>query len=110
MLVTVVLLAALVPGALRGDLWAAIALTTGALVPLVAVFCFRNLSRQVSMLIAEFVLLVGCAGFVVYGAWFAHTVWAYAPLFVFAAFVTNWLALRGALKDRMLLRDSERLR
>lgn len=90
--------------------WSMAMAGAAALVPLVALFLFNNRQRQVSMLIAEFVLLVGAAGFAVYGAWVAHTAWSYAPVFVFAAFVTDWLALRGVLKDMMLLRNADRLR
>lgn len=90
--------------------WPMIMAAVTALVPLVAIFLFKNHARQTSLLIAEFVLLVGTAGFAIHSAWFAHTMWSYTPVFIFAAFVTNWLALRGVLRDTMLLKNADRLR
>jgi uncharacterized membrane protein YeiH len=106
MIVTAGLVAAFV----GGELWTTVLFATAALVPAVAIFFYRNRQRQVSMLIAEFALLVGCAGFGVYGAWFAHTMWSFVPVFLFAALLTNWFALRGVLRDMMLLKNADRLR
>ncbi len=90
--------------------WAIVLFGIAALVPFVAIFLFKNRSRQTSMLIAEFVLLAGSAGFSIYYSWIAHTAWAYSPLFFFTALLINWLALRGVLRDQMLIRDTERIR
>lgn len=99
---------------LAGDpathIWIIAIVGLAALVPLVAMFLFRNHDRQISMLIAEFVLLAGALGFAVYHSWIAYTAWSYAPVAVFIALATNWLALRGVLRDRMLLRSADRLR
>ncbi|MDR2912683.1 MAG: DUF4293 domain-containing protein [Alistipes sp.] len=107
--------AALIGGGWSGEglgesFWLLLISGLAALVPLVVVFLFRNRSRQVSMLIAEFALLVGCAGFMVYGAWVARTAWVYSPVLVFLALGTNWLALRGVLRDEMLVRGADRIR
>ncbi len=93
-----------------GDLWMTILFGIAILVPLIALLLYKNRSRQTSLLIAQFLLLAGCAGFTIYGVWFTHAMWAYAPVLIFAAFVTNWLALRGVLKDDMLVKTSNRLR
>ncbi len=110
MVLTAALLGACLSEWERMNGWFAILVAVAALVPLVTVFLFRNRSRQTSLLIASFLPIAGCAGFAIYYGWVVHTLWAYLPLLPLAGLVTNWLALRGVLKDEMLIRDTDRLR
>ncbi len=92
-------------------IWLMVVVALAALVPLVAIFLYKNRRRQISFLIAEFVLLAGALGFACWFAYLAEVkIWPYAPIPVFVALVTNWLALRGVLRDEMLVRGADRLR
>lgn len=92
-------------------IWLMVLFALAALVPFVAIFLYKNRRRQISFLIAGFVLLSGALGFACWFAYWAEVkIWPYAPIPVFAAMVTNWLALRGVLRDEMLVRGADRLR
>jgi hypothetical protein len=91
-------------------LWFAVIAGAAALVPLTAVFFYRNRQRQTSILVAEFVVLAGVFGFAIYYAWWAHAVWNGAPMLTFCAIFTNFLALRGVLGDEAKVRAADRLR
>jgi hypothetical protein len=91
-------------------LWLMLMLGVTALVPLVTIFLYRNRRRQISLLVAEMVLLAGSAGFAVYYAWIAYMVAAVAPSLVIVAMLTNWLAMRGVIRDEILVRSADRIR
>ena len=78
--------------------------------PLVTIFLYKNRPRQVSLMAAGFLPLVGSAAFGVYYAWFTHTAWSYTPMFLLTALLTNYLAIRAILRDEMKVRAADRIR
>jgi hypothetical protein len=90
-----------------------------ALVPLVAMFFYRRRLIQTRLLGAEFVLLLGGAGFMGYYVWTFYGIVAgvsenyflsFFPLVLVAAMVVNYLAIRGVLRDEMMVRAADRIR
>ncbi len=95
-------------------------LALAALLPFVTVFMFRNRQLQARLLGAEFALLVG--GVVLLG-WYIWSTYgnvvaamsenfffSFFPLLLVVAMVTNWLAIRGVLRDEILVRAADRIR
>jgi len=91
-----------------------------ALVPFVAIFCFRNRMLQVRLLAAEFVLLVG--GMVLLG-WYIFSTYrgvvsqmsenfffSFFPLLLVPALMANWFAVRGVVRDERMVRAADRVR
>lgn len=110
MVLTAVLVGAAVSVAPQGEIWFLVIGGIAGLLPLATIFLFGNRSRQTSLLIVEFLLLAGTLGFGVYYSWVTRTIWTYAPVLTFAALGTNWGALRGVLRDEMLIRSADRIR
>lgn len=110
MLATAILVGVAVLMAPRGEFWFLVIGSIAGLLPLVTIFLFGNRSRQTSLLIVEFLLLAGALGFGMYYGWATRTIWTYAPAVVAAALWTNWRALRGVLRDQMLVKGADRIR
>jgi signal transduction histidine kinase len=91
-------------------LWFAAMAGAAALVPLAAMFCYKNRQRQTSLLVAGFVVLAGALGFAIWYAWWARTAWNWSPMLLFGSIFTNWLALRGVLRDEAKVRGADRIR
>jgi hypothetical protein len=98
----------------------AVLLGLGALVPLVTIFLFRRRPLQARLLGAEFALLLGGAGFM---GWYIFSTWkgvvaemsenfffSFFPLLLVLAMLTNWLAIRGVLRDEIMVRAADRIR
>lgn len=98
----------------------ALLIGAAALVPLVSLFCFKRRMLQTRLLAAEFILLLGSAGML---AWYIYVVYrdvvagmstnfyfSFYPLMIVVAVLTNWFALRGVMKDEMLVRAADRIR
>ena len=91
-----------------------------ALVPFITIFLFRNRTLQARLLGAEFALLVGGAG--LFG-WYVYSTWrsvveamsdnfffSFFPLLLVVAMLTNWFAIRGVLRDEIMVRAADRIR
>lgn len=94
-------------------------LSLAALVPAVAIFLYKRRQVQLRLLAAEFVLLLGSAGFIGYYIWFCRSVagefsdnyfFSFYPLLTVVAMLTNWFALRGVMRDEILVRSADRIR
>lgn len=92
-------------------------LLLAALFPLVGIFMFRNRRFQLRLCFAEWVLLLGSAGFLAYYVYtlkggFDVVTWklGYACFFIIAAALFNGLAQRAIAKDIKLLRSIDRIR
>ncbi len=91
-----------------------------ALVPLVALFLFRKRSIQLRLLTVEFLLLLGSAGFLGWYIWTTYRdvvsamstnfYFSFYPLLIVLALLTNWFALRGVIRDDLLVRSVDRIR
>jgi uncharacterized membrane protein len=94
-------------------------LAISALVPLVAIFFYKRRQVQTRLLGAEFILLIGSAGFVGYYIW---TYWqvvaeysdnyfiSFFPLVLVVAMLANWFAIKGVIRDEILVRAADRIR
>jgi glucan phosphoethanolaminetransferase (alkaline phosphatase superfamily) len=95
-------------------------LALAALVPLVSIFLFRRRMVQARLLGAEFALLLGGAGMM---AWYVLSTWrsvvepvadnyffSFFPALLIVALVANWAALRGVLRDEIMVRAADRIR
>jgi hypothetical protein len=91
-----------------------------ALLPIVTIFFYRKRMLQVRLLAAEFVLLVGSIG--LFG-WYVWRVWrdvlatmstnfyfSFWPLLIIIALITNLFAVRGIMRDEILVRSTNRIR
>jgi glucan phosphoethanolaminetransferase (alkaline phosphatase superfamily) len=98
----------------------AVMLALAALVPFVAIFLFKRRQLQARLLGAEFALLLGAAGLM---AWYIVSTLrnvvatssdnyflSFFPALLVVALVTNWAALRGVLRDEMIVRAADRIR
>jgi hypothetical protein len=97
-----------------------VVLGLAALVPFVAIFLFRRRQLQARLLGAGFALLLGGAGMM---AWYIVSTWrsvvasmsdnffvSFFPALLVVAMVTNWAALRGVLRDEIMVRAADRIR
>jgi hypothetical protein len=95
-------------------------LALAALVPAVAIFLFRRRQLQARLLGAEFALLLGGAAMM---GWYVLSTWrsvvaqmsenfffSFFPALLIVALVANWAALRGVLRDEILVRAADRIR
>ncbi|MBQ8863120.1 MAG: DUF4293 domain-containing protein [Rikenellaceae bacterium] len=102
-----------------------IALTAIAgVVMLVNIFLFRRRELQLSILMAEYALLIGIVAFGAYYVWFFGDTYAstiptgsaltnvpgWSLCLPFVALLTNYLAVRGVASDIALLRSIDRIR
>ncbi len=91
-----------------------------ALVPFITIFLFRNRTLQARLLGAEFALLLGGAGLL---GWYVYSTWrsvvesmsdnfffSFFPLLLVVAMLTNWFAIRGVLRDDIMVRAADRIR
>ncbi len=91
-----------------------------SLVALITIFLFRNRPLQARLLGAEFALLVGGAGLL---GWYVWSTWrnvvemmsenfffSFFPLLLVVAMLTNWFAIRGVLRDEIMVRAADRIR
>lgn len=98
----------------------AVLLALAALVPFVAIFVFKNRQLQARLLGAEFALLLGGTGMY---AWYIVSTWrgvvaamsdnfflSFFPTLLVVAMVSNWAALRGVLRDEIMVRAADRIR
>ena len=91
-----------------------------ALVPLVSIFLFRRRQLQARLLGAEFALLLGGAGLLAWYVWSTYRglvegesenyYFSFIPLLTVAAMLTNWFAIRGVLRDEIMVRAADRIR
>jgi hypothetical protein len=95
-------------------------LALAALVPFVAIFLFKRRQLQARLLGAEFALLLGGAGMM---AWYIVSTLrsviatssdnyflSFFPALLIVAMVSNWAALRGVLRDEIMVRAADRIR
>jgi hypothetical protein len=98
----------------------AVVVGVAALLPLVTLFLYRRRMVQVRLLAAEFVLLVGSIGMM---SWYVWRVWrdviaemstnfyfSFWPLLIVIALITNLFAVRGIMRDEILVRSADRIR
>ncbi len=95
-------------------------LVLAALLPFVAIFLFRNRGLQARLLGAEFALLVGGSallGWNIYSTWrnvvatmSDNFFFSFFPLLLVVAMLTNWFAIRGVLRDEIMVRAADRIR
>jgi hypothetical protein len=98
----------------------AVMLALAALVPFVAIFLFKKRQLQARLLGAEFALLLGAVGLM---AWYIVSTLrsviatssdnyflSFFPALLIVAMVANWAALRGVLRDEMIVRAADRIR
>ncbi len=97
----------------------AVLLGLAALVPLMTIFFYKRRQVQLRLLGAEFILLLGGAGFTGYYMWhFSRIVtensgnyfFSFFPLLLVVAMLTNWFAIRGVMRDEILVRAADRIR
>ena len=98
----------------------AVLLALAALVPLVTLFLYRNRLLQARLLGAEFALLVGGAGLLGWSVWSTYRnvvaamsenfFFSFFPLLLVVAMLANWFAIRGVLRDEMMVRAADRIR
>jgi hypothetical protein len=95
-------------------------LALAAGIPFVAIFLFKRRQVQARLLGAEFALLLGGAGLM---GWYILSTWrsvvepmagnfffSFFPVLLIVALVANWAALRGVLRDELLVRAADRIR
>ena len=100
-------------------------LAMAALLPLVVIFLFKNRTLQARLLGAEFALLVGGSALL---CWYVFSTsnnvgeaalmnlstervsLSLFPLLLLVAMVTNWFAIRGVLRDEIMVRAADRIR
>jgi hypothetical protein len=95
-------------------------LALAALLPFVTIFLFRNRTLQARLLGAEFALLLGGAGLL---GWYIYSAWrnvvaamsenfffSFFPLLLVVAMLTNLFAIRGVLRDEIMVRAADRIR
>lgn len=94
-----------------------IILFLAALFPLVNIFMFKNRSFQLKLCFAQWILLLGSAGFLAYYIYtfnvnFDVVTWklGFASFFIIVAAIFNGLTQRAIMKDIKLLRSTERIR
>ena len=94
-------------------------LALAALLPFVVIFMYKKRQLQARLLGAEFGLLVGCAGVSGYYIWTYYGIvsevsgnffFSFFPLLLVIAMLTNWFAIRGVLRDEIMVRAADRLR
>jgi hypothetical protein len=98
----------------------AVVVGVAALLPIVTLFLYRKRMVQVRLLAAEFVLLVGSIGMM---TWYVWRVWrdviadmstnfyfSFWPLLIIIALITNLFAVRGVMRDEILVRSADRIR
>jgi glucan phosphoethanolaminetransferase (alkaline phosphatase superfamily) len=95
-------------------------LALAALVPFVSIFLFRRRQLQARLLGAEFALILGGAGLMVWYVWSSwggvvssmadNSVLSIFPALLIVALVTNFAALKGVLRDELLVRSADRIR
>jgi hypothetical protein len=94
-------------------------LALAALVPLVAIFFYKKRQLQLRLLAAEFILLLGSAGLIAWYIWFSRSLagefsdnyfFSFFPLLTVVALLTNWFAIRGVMRDEILVRAADRIR
>lgn len=105
------------PVQVTDTIYLGVILTLAALLPLAGIFMFKNRRFQLRLCLAEWILLVGSAGFLAYYIYilkgsFDVVTWklGYASFFVIMAAIFNGLAQRGIMKDIKLLRSIDRIR
>lgn len=98
----------------------AVLLGLAALVPLVTIFLYRNRPLQARLLGAEFALLLGGAGLLGWSVWSTYRnvvatmsdnfFFSFFPLLLVVAMLANWFAIRGVLRDEIMVRAADRIR
>ncbi len=90
-----------------------------ALLPFVVIFMYKKRRLQARLLGAEFALLVGSAGLTGFYIWTYYGIiteysgnffLSFFPLLLVVAMLTNWFAIRGVLRDEILVRAADRIR
>ena len=97
-----------------------VVLGLAALLPLIAIFLYRNRPLQARLLGAEFALLIGGAGLL---GWYIWSTWrnvvaamsenfffSFFPLLLVVAMLANWFAIRRVLRDEIMVRAADRIR
>ncbi len=97
-----------------------VVLGLAALVPLLTIFLYRNRQLQARLLGAEFALLVGGAGLLGWSVWSTYRnvvaamsenfFFSFFPLLLVVAMLANWFAIRGVLRDEIMVRAADRIR
>lgn len=103
-----------------GSIPLAILAVVATLVPLVNIFLYKRRMFQIRLCIAEFIILIGLQGFVVWVLYLTKSalavhgtvsmVYAVAAIFPLVALLFVWLAMRGIMKDEALIRSMNRIR
>lgn len=98
----------------------AVLLGLAALVPFVTIFLYRNRPLQARLLGAEFALLLGGAGLLGWSVWSTYRnvvatmsdnfFFSFFPLLLVVAMLANWFAIRGVLRDEIMVRAADRIR
>ncbi len=91
-----------------------------ALVSFITMFLYRNRPLQARLLGAEFALLLGGTGLL---AWYVLSTYrnvvaqmsenfffSFFPLLLVVAMLANWFAIRGVLRDEIMVRAADRIR
>ncbi len=91
-----------------------------ALLPFVAIFLYKKRNIQIRLLTVEFLLLLGSGGFLGYYIWTTQRdivaamstnfYFSFYPLLIVIAVFTNWFAIRGVIRDDLLVRSVDRIR
>lgn len=91
-----------------------------AIVPLVAIFLYKKRQTQIRLLAVEFILLIGSTGFLGYYVWTTHRnvvaamsdsfFFSFFPILIVVAVLVNWFAMRGVIRDDLLVRSVDRIR
>jgi hypothetical protein len=91
-----------------------------ALLPLVTLFLYRKRVVQVRLLATEFVLLLGSIGMMAMYVWRVYSdvlvdmssnfYFSFWPLLIVLALLTNFFAIKGVLRDEILVRSADRIR
>lgn len=95
-------------------------LALAALLPFVTIFMFGNRTLQARLLGAEFALLTGgvaLLGWTIFSTWrnvvaamSENFFFSFFPLLLVVAMLTNWFAIRGVLRDEIMVRAADRIR
>ncbi len=97
----------------------AILLGVAALLPVMTIFFYKKRQVQMRLLGAEFVLLLGGAGLLGYYMWSYARIatessdnyfFSFFPLLLVVAMLSNWLAVKGVMRDEIMVRAADRIR
>lgn len=97
----------------------AVLLAVAAFVPVVTIFFYKKRQVQMRLLGAEFILLIGGAALLGYYMWSYARIatensdnyfFSFFPLLLVVAMLSNWFAIKGVMRDEVLVRAADRIR